>query len=318
MGLIAQLLLKLLGEFWSVLPRAGQRILGHVLGLLLYALRWRRLTLRGNLARFSSDPGQRRKIERDFYRHIGTLIWECLLVLDWPRRRKQPLPPGGSLQKFVRARVSLRGAEHIRQAYAQGRGIFYLASHLGNWELLGGVHAESFAAEFPPLLFVTKRLRPHWLHRALEMGRKRLRVEAVYEPQTLKKIINHLRQNGSVGFVLDQYTGPPVGIRVPFFGVPVGTHAALATLVKRTQTPVLYVENHRTPTGDWIVEISSPLPWITHKDPACEIAHNTAAYAARIEASIRLYPGQWSWSHRRFKGNLAPLSEAEWVRRRPV
>jgi len=75
------------------------------------------------------------------------------------------------------------------------------------------------------------------------------------EGGTLKDVLRHLSKNGTVGFVMDQYSGPPVGVRVPVFGVPVGTPAVIATLAKRTGAVVLPAVNYRLPDGRFVTEI---------------------------------------------------------------
>jgi KDO2-lipid IV(A) lauroyltransferase len=150
-------------------------------------------------------------------------------------------------------------------------------------------------------MIVTKHLKPEWLHRAIEAGRARCGVQATYEPRTLKDVLAHLKRNGTVGFVLDQYAGPPVGVRVPFFGVPVGTMTAIAMLARRTGAKVVPVVNYREPDGRHVVSIRPALEWIPAKDPSEELAVNTARYAEEMERDIREHPGQWLWIHRRWK-----------------
>jgi KDO2-lipid IV(A) lauroyltransferase len=162
------------------------------------------------------------------------------------------------------------------------------------------------------LMLVTKHLKPEWLHRAIERCRSRCHVKATYEPRTLRDVLAHLKKGGTVGFVLDQYAGPPVGVRVPVFGVPVGTTTAVAMLAKRTGAPVLPVVNYREPDGRYRIEIRPPLSW-EEVDAETEIAFNTARYAALLEKDIYAHPDQWLWIHRRFKGDLTPVRDGEWA-----
>jgi KDO2-lipid IV(A) lauroyltransferase len=164
-------------------------------------------------------------------------------------------------------------------------------------------------------LMVTKHLKPEWLHRRLEKVRRSAEVRGTYEPRTLKDVLKELSQGGTVGFVLDQYAGPPVGIRVPFFGVPVGTQTAVAILAKRTGAAVLPIRNHRTKDGVIEIRIDPPVPWVEAGDQT--LAVMTAKYTEILEEHIREVPGQWLWVHRRFKGDLSPLRREEWSEARP-
>jgi KDO2-lipid IV(A) lauroyltransferase len=230
------------------------------------------------------------------YRHLAFLVVEILMLFS------------GRMKRFVLRNVDVRGLEHWNEAKRQGRGVVILASHVGNWEIMaaaGGMLGMD-------ILMVTKHLKPEWLHRAIEKGRARCGVRATYEPRTFRDVLAHLKRNGTVGFVLDQYAGAPVGVRVPVFGVPVGTHTALALLVKRTQAVVLPVVNYRTNDGRVVIEVEPPVEWIPDDDANVEVALNTARFAATLERHIRAHADQWLWIHRRFKGDLSPLRKDEW------
>ena len=163
-----------------------------------------------------------------------------------------------------------------------------------------------------PIMLVTKLLKPAWFHAAVEKGRAACGVSATYEPRTMRDVLSHLKANKAIGFVLDQYAGPPVGVRVPVFGIPVGTMTAVAAVARRTGAAVLPVLCYRTEKGRFHVEIRPPVAWEPNEDPDYELAQNTAKYASILQADIYAHPGQWHWTHRRFKGDLSPLRPDEW------
>jgi KDO2-lipid IV(A) lauroyltransferase len=240
----------------------------------------------------------RRKIEGAAYRHVGRLFVEIALLLA----------PGFFWRRFCDRWVELRGKHHWDLAHAQGRGVVFLSSHVGNWEAMAAAGALSGM----DLWIVTKHLKPEWIHKKIEDARARCGVHGTYEPRTLRDVLRVLRSGGTVGFVLDQYTGPPVGVRVPYFGVTVGTSLALATVVKRMGAVVLPVVNARTRDGKLITEIREPLDWQNDVHPNRELAINTARFVECVEKDVRANPEQWLWTHRRFKGDLSPLRAGEW------
>lgn len=281
--------------------------IGRWLGFVLMALRVRDQVIRENLQfAYPGDSAEeariREHLRRAAYEHLGQLVFEILMLM-------------GPLPRYVRQRSELRGAENWRAAQAAGKGVLFLSSHVGNWEIMAATGAQFSRMD---LMIVTKRLKPRWLHRAIELGRLRCGFKGTYEPRTLRDVLAHLKRKGTVGFVLDQYVGPPVGVRVPVFGVPVGTSAAVATLARRTGAVVLPVLNYRTSDGRWIVQIQPAVQWITDAggDPDRELAQNTAEYARILEQHIYSHPEQWLWTHRRFKGDLSPLQPEEWSRGR--
>ncbi len=294
--------LRALAWAYYLLPRFLRRAGSRLLAGFLRTVGFRAKVIRENLAiAYPGDTEEARRTRAELfkaaYTHLGQLFLEILMLV-------------GPMRRFVQRESVLLGAqENYIPAQKMGRGVILLSSHVGNWEVMGatgGVHAQ-----IDPL-FVTKLLKPAWMHRAIEEGRKACRVFGTYEPRTFRDVLKALKAGGAVGIVLDQFAGPPVGIRVPVFGVPVGTHSVIAMLVKRTGAPVIPVVNHRLPDGRFIVEMLPPLEWIAHEDPNYELALNTANYAKFLEGHIRQYPEQWLWSHRRFKGDLGPLREGEW------
>ena len=129
--------------------------------------------------------------------------------------------------------------------------------------------------------------------------------------------MKHLKKNGAIGVVSDQYLGPPVGVRIPLFGVPVGTSTLVAILAKRTGAAVLNVFSYRRSDGSLAVEISKPDPWESYAGQShFEVIKNTQGYTRFIESSIYRCPAQWLWTHKRFKGDLSPLKEDEWMQPR--
>lgn len=300
-GILILPLLRLLAWGYFLMPAPAKRAVTAAVAALLRAARLREGVVRQNLeiAFPSSEAGsaERRPIVfRQAYEHLAALSLEILMLL-------------GPMRRFVLARSELRGGEHWKKASEGGRGVIFLSGHLGNWEVMAATGALHGGMD---LLIVTKHLKPEWLHRAIEAGRARCGVKATYEPRTLKDVLAHLKRGGTVGFVLDQYAGAPVGVRVPLFGLPVGTPTVVALLAKRTGAPVLPVVNSRRPDGRFVVEVREPLRWIDDPDPAVELAANTAHYAATLQGDILAHPGQWLWIHRRFKGDLSPLREGEW------
>lgn len=305
-GLVVLGILKAIAKTYAALPSAGRRAVCIALGRLLYWGKMRRHVVDQNLLfAFPGDSkeaqAKRQHVLVESYVHLAGLVFEIMMLL-------------GPMPQFLRSYVSFAGLENWKEAKKQGKGVIFLSGHVGNWEIMteGGGHILGM-----DILAVTKVLRPSWLHTAIEQGRQRCQIQATYEPKTMRDILRHLSKNGTLGMVLDQYAGPPVGVRVPVFGIPVSTTTAFAALVKRTGAVVLPVTNWRDENGFFHVRIGSALPWISCEESTHEeLAINTARYAATVEGFIREHPEQWLWTHRRFKGDLSPLAPDEWKKPR--
>ena len=303
MGWFVVTLLKVWAELYRKLPTNLRLRLGRALGNLLRLLSVRVEVVRANLIQvFPGNTKEMQELRNTLflksYLHLGNLILESLMIF-------------GRLSRFVLKHSEIRGTEYLKAAHAKGKGVILVSSHLGNWEVMTAASGTLGI----DLMMVTKHLKPEWLHRAVELGRLRCGVRATYEPKTLREVLKTLRSGGTIGIVLDQYAGPPIGVRVPFFGVPVGTNGAVAAFARRTGAAVVPVSNWRNDRGDFMIEIEPEIPWEAvqcAQDAKTEIALNTARYVEALEMAIRKHPEQWLWIHRRFKGDLGPLLKTEW------
>lgn len=297
MGKLTLPLFYAAGWFLYLMPGRLRVAFGNAFGSLLGRFKLRQKVVIQNLAlAYPNNSEKQISILDGSYRHLGNLFLEILLLF-------------GPMRRFAKNRVTLTGGENWKNAHAQGKGVFFLASHVGNWEIMSAGGGVQLGMD---LMLVTKHLKPEWLHQAVERCRRRCNVRATYEPRTLRDVMAHLKKGGTVGFVLDQYAGPPVGVRVPVFGVPVGTTTAVAMLAKRTGAPVLPVVNYREPDGRYRIDIRPPIQW-EESDPSTEVAVNTARFAELMEKDIHDHPDQWLWIHRRFKGDLSPIRDGEWA-----
>ena len=301
MKAIFLIVLKLPALLLGILPESVGRSIGWCLGSMLWVLGFRRTVLRENLMRVFPERSvaELRVIERKNYVHYGHLLVEFFRSF-------------AGFRKYLHERCTIEGGEHIYKALEQGKGVFVMTAHLGNWELLA---SHGSVVMDVPITMVTKPLRPSWFHKMVEEGRASLGTRMAYEPQTMRRIMRALRDKEIVGFAVDQFTGAPVGARVPFFGVPVGSTTALAVLAARTNAPIVPGFAVRKPSGGFTVFFDEPLPLLAASDSAesegnaleQDILARTAQQMAYLEKWIQRYPEQWMWIHRRWKGDLSPL-----------
>lgn len=311
MNFLASALLRVpvLGAGFTVmfLPRRVELAAGRALGRLIHAVGYRRAVSRDNVRRCFPELDQKacERLLKKNYEHFGILMLELLHLFS-------PFP--GHYRGYVERNARIEGLEHWERARAKGRGAVFIASHLGNWELMVAVGALNGI----PVTMVTKHLKPEWLHRLAERARVSTGIEPIYEPRTLPAVLRALRAGKAVGFMMDQYAGPPIGIPVKFFGVEVGTLAAVGTLINRTGTTVVPAFVRRDAHGIIHVRIEPELEvgnFLRHAEQGdagqsgsrkADVQRTTELLARKVEAWVRENPEQWLWTHRRFKNVVWP------------
>lgn len=273
----------------NLLPSRIALALGDLFGLIwfwLIPIR-RELVLQNLTACFGNEmnPGEIKKLGSRNYRHYGRCLVEMLRSLRWT-------------QADYRNRVIFEGMEHVAPYLEKKVGGFFLACHMGNWEIMAG----SGAAQGIPLDVIIKRPKSASFEKLLPWFRSRLKYGVHIETGTAKDILKAVSQGRFIGFMLDQYMGAPVGIPVRFFGRPAGSTVSLAIFAEKGDVPVLPVYSYRDEKGRLHTVIEKPLDLTTvateREDRLYEL---TQKFNDTLEERIRRHPDQWLWLHRRWK-----------------
>lgn len=296
--------LETLATAVSFIPRSWELALGPVLGRLGYLFdRKRRRIADENIRRCLPELGAARRtmLLRENFEHYGVLFFELLHIYS-------PFP--GHYRRYVRSTTSLEGFEHWKRAHDKGKGVLFVSAHLANWELMAGAGAMNGI----PLTIVTRRLKPEWVRLKMEEARRSVDYGCFYNSDNpSRKILGALRKGESVGFVMDQYAPPPMSVRVPFFGTPIDTLAAVGIFAERTGAAIIPVYQRRDSDGLVHIVIEPELNLgEARKNPMA----STAILTAKTEEWILRNPTQWLWVHRRFK-NVGPLPERVRLRAQP-
>jgi len=276
------------GFFASFLPRFVEVFFGHLFGRLALSLAVKRRriaeeNIRRCLPELSED--ERRALLRKNCEHWGMIGFEFLHLFS-------PIP--GHFVRYVKKISVMHGFENWRKAHDKGKGTIIVGCHGGNWEVASAVGALAGM----PFMIVTRKLTPEWLMNKIESSRLQAGLRAVYQPRTLPTLLRALRKGECVGFVIDQYAAPPMGVKARFFGYRVDTLGAVGPLANRTGAAVVPTRNFRDEKGVFQVYLE---PELDFGDAAGDQLKTTQILADMVEAQVRWRPAQWLWGHRRFK-----------------
>lgn len=281
MTTLADIFIRLIGS----LPLPVIRILGALLGFVLAKLPTRlKQTTELQLARCLPEmPAEdRARIADDSLVASAHAIVEAPAIWFGPISRRQ---------RWIAN--SDEPLNTIRQAHAAGSGVILLTPHQGAWEL-----ASFFCAQVAPLTVLYKPQKGLADRLILEGRTRGAPVTPV--PTTsrgVKALLTALRAGEMVGILPDHDPPDATGtVFAPLFGIPANTMDLVTKLAARTGAPVLYVVAERLP---WIrgyrFHVLKAPPAIA--DPV----QGPTALNAGIEHCIRMLPGQYWWSYRRFR-----------------
>jgi KDO2-lipid IV(A) lauroyltransferase len=194
--------------------------------------------------------------------------------------------------------VIIENKEGFAKAFEGKKGVLILGAHCGNWEIL----AAALALEGFPINVIAKRIYIEGLNRMLVGFRTQKGVNVILrsEKDSARQMLRSLRNNESIGMLIDQDTSVP-GVFVDFFSSPAWTPSGLATLAVRTGCSVVSAFAVREKNDHHRVVISGPFDIIRTGNNEQDVLENTRFFTLKIEEHVRRYPEQWVWMHQRWK-----------------
>jgi KDO2-lipid IV(A) lauroyltransferase len=280
---------RLLVALVGVMPFALVDRCGSLLGTLFYTVdRKHRRVAAGNVAAAfpSRTAAERKRIVRQAFQHFGRLLFQLL--------KFSTLPADEML-----SRVEFEGEEHVRFAYAQGRGVLFVTGHFGFWELQAMVHA----LQLQPMTVLARALDNRPLNELLERMRTRTGNSVIYRQGTIRRVMRLLQSNESVGILIDQHIQSRDAIYVDFFDRPAATTSVVAALALRTGTPVIPLFALPIGAGRYrmIYEHSVEPP---AEDAPNRVHEFTQRCTDVLEMYVRRNPELWLWMHRRWRDSV--------------
>ena len=281
----------------ALLPlRVHYALCGCLSWLLRDVLRYRRKVVQTNLLHSFPDktPEERKRILNGFYRHFGEIIAEAVWfggTRSLERLRRQ------NLCSFVRVE------EHARELEG-AKGVMYLTSHCGNWEIFGGWFQYAPQGSLPyreeDVIAVYKRLSSDvWeevmaRNRFWPMGDFGGYVES---RGVLRFTLEHRERNAFL-FNTDQYPYKGAkGHETEFLHQRTLVMNGGAAIACKLGLAVVYACFDRVRRGHYETRFT-----VITKDASTMTPEQvTDRYQALLQQDIEANPSNYLWSHKRWK-----------------
>ena len=231
---------------------------------------------------------------------------ECRRLLDAVYRNLavnyvEVLRLAGGADDDLRQLVTFEGEEIVQAALRRGQGALVLTAHLGNFDLLAMFSAQRGY----PLTIVSKEIKNPVINDLWMRLRERYGVKIVRSHNSLRGCLRALKNDGLLGFILDQNRPRGQGVFVTFFGRPACTTPGLAFISAVARAPVIPAFIHRTADDRHHLRILPAIEPPADRG-AGSLLRATQQYTTVIEQEIRRHPDQWIWMHRRWKTQPEP------------
>ncbi len=279
------------------------RATGRAVGRLAYRMdRSRREIALENLAH--AFPGRSARdldvLTRSMFAHFGSLVLELIKFGTYSRDE-------------MLAASDIEGADRVRQAYEQGRGVLFFTGHFGYWEIFAIGHP----LRSEPVSVLARALDNPYLHRMLEDIRTSTGNSVIYRQGAVRRMLRALSAGRGIAILIDQHLHSTEVVSVGFFRRPAVTTSALAALALRTGAPVVPVFALPLPDGRYRFIYEPPVD-PPRADTPDAVREFTQRCTDVLEMYVRRYPDRWLWMHRRWReGASAGAAAAAFAVPRP-
>jgi KDO2-lipid IV(A) lauroyltransferase len=189
------------------------------------------------------------------------------------------------------------GLELINSAKSENKGMLFVSGHFGNWELIAysvGIFTKL------PITIVVKPQTNEIIDRKLNKIRTSKGNKIVSMYNAARTIIIEIRSGNIIALLVDQSATEKNNVFVDFFGRPASTFKVVAELALRYRIPLIMGFAIRQPNGKYKAKITQ----IDYSDldfSQENILELTKRHTKYLENTIRQYPEQWAWMHKRWK-----------------
>lgn len=188
------------------------------------------------------------------------------------------------------------GLENYEKAFAKGKGVMFLTSHLGAFDL----QITNMALRGLNPNIVGTALKDERLNELLWKYRNAYGAVAIERGKESVRLFKVLKSGGSIAILIDQDTKVKSRF-VDFFGMKAATPIGATVLALRTGAAVVPTYIYLGDDGMQHMHILPEIPLVMTGDEETDLLVNTQNFTNFTEQIVREHPEQWVWMHERWK-----------------
>ena len=196
------------------------------------------------------------------------------------------------LDKFL----TTYGLENYEKAHAKGKGVMFLTSHLGAFDL----QITNMALRGLNPNIIGTALKDDRLNELLLKYRNAFGAIAIERGKESVRLFKALKSGNSIAILIDQDTKVKSRF-VNFFGMPAATPIGATILALRTGAAVVPTYIFLDNKGQQQMHILPEIPLVITGDEEIDLVVNTQLFTDFTEKIVREHPEQWVWMHERWK-----------------
>ena len=273
--LIFLLLFKLLGL------NISRYISGRILSILGPIFRSKIITLKNiNQAFPGKDENFKEKILSKMWLTYGKILAEYNFIKNFRTDKFEGL-------------IEIEGQNELDQIKNSNEPVIFISGHFDNFELMA-MHIEKSGID---LAAIYRPLNNPFLNPLMENIRKKYICKKQIKKgiSGTKDLLKYFKSGASIALMIDQRVSE--GIKCKFFGKDAFTTTIPAQFVKKFNCKIVPVHIERKINNNFKIKIFKPMFFSKNET----IESITLSLNSILEKMIVINPGQWIWTHNRWK-----------------
>ncbi len=212
------------------------------------------------------------------------------------------------LKRNRRYITSIEGEHFLKAAVAKGKGVMFIAPHIGNWEWLN-----TYLPQFCEIEVLYKSVELPGLDHFVANQRKRCGIKVwPGDSMGLRSYIRTFLKGGNIFILPDQEPAKGSGVFAPFMGMQALTPRIVGDLLRKNRDASALV----------VYALRSANGFSIHIEPADEGIYasdsglSATALNRSIEKVVRKAPDQYQWGYKRFRiqpnDEISPYKKLKW------
>ncbi len=228
---------------------------------------------------------ERKKIISSMWSNYGMVFAEYIYLYKF---RKDNFK-----DKYIR----IKGQKNLDEIIRNNKQVIFVSGHFGNFELM----SMELDRQNIKLATIYRPLNNIFLNPFMEYLREKYICKNQIQKgfRGIRSIINYMQSNYSIALMIDQRVSE--GKRIPFFGKEALTTTLPAQLALRYECDIvpIYISRHKHQYFD--LEIYPPISIVGKEENEKNKNQITSDLNVILENMILRDPGQWIWTHNRWK-----------------
>ena len=241
-------------------------------------------TLNENLEKFLSsyNEEQKKNIKKTMWSNYGKTFVEYLFLNKFRKNNSH---------------INFKGKEILKSIINKNKPVIFVSGHFANFELM----SMELTRETINLATIYRPLNNLFLNPFMEYVRRTYvcRNQIKKGIAGVKDSINYLKKNYSIALMIDQRVSE--GKRLPFFDQMALTTTLPAQLAIKFNLEIVPIYIKRNLDDSFEMEILKPIALDKNEDLITQKINTTIKLNKILEEMISRDPGQWIWTHNRWK-----------------